>query len=144
MENIKPQSSTQNLESDKSAALLTQDELNEFKKLPIIERRKKTEAELNAIIDLNNELREAYEKVKITGDATEIEEIKKKDKEVKMRIADLQELVDVKASYEEEKEYNKQKISNLYDKCFSILNVFSRKLSKDDLRSSEYFYHRLK
>ena len=134
MENLKTQTNTQNLESDKSAALLTQDEISSFRKLPITERRKKTEAELNEITDLNNELKEVVQKINITGDITNIEEIKKKDKEVKMRIADLQELIEVGNSYEDTKEINKQKISDIYDKCFSPFHAFSRKLSKDDLR----------
>ena len=66
MENIKPQN-TSNLESDKSAALLSHDELKSFRKLPKEEQKKQQEARLKKLEELQNNFRKAVGEATKTG-----------------------------------------------------------------------------
>ena len=87
---------TQNLESDKSAALLTESELNEYKKLPKEEQKKKQEARLKKLEELQNEFRKAVEEANKTGKVEEAQKLKtafaEKAEELKQLIAETERL----------------------------------------------------
>jgi len=92
-----------NLESDKSAALLTQDELKNFRKLSKEEQKKQKEDRLKKLEELQNEFRKAVEEANKTG---KVEEAKKLNANFKKEAEELKQLIkateifDAKAPFE--------------------------------------------
>jgi len=76
MENIKPQTNTSNFESVKSAALLSHDELKNFRKLSKEEQKKQKEDRLKKLEELQNNFRKAVEEATKTGKVEEAQKLK--------------------------------------------------------------------
>jgi len=102
MENFKPQldtSDTQNLESAKSAALLSHDELKKFRKLPEKEQKKQQEDRLKKLEELQNKFRKAVEEATKTGSVEEAKKLKaafdKDAEELKQLIAETEKLEEI-------------------------------------------------
>ena len=94
MENIKPQTNTSNLESAKSAALLSHDELKNFRKLSKEEQKKQKEDRLKKLEELQNNFRKAVEEATKTGSVEEAKRLKvafdEKAEELKQLIAETE------------------------------------------------------
>jgi len=115
-----------NLESDKSAALLTQDELGAFRKLPQKEQERQREERLKKLEELQNKFRKAVEEANKTG---KVEEALKLKTIFDEEAADLQELV--KSRFE----IDKKLIQEIYDKCFDIRGKYlNPALSKEEIK----------
>jgi len=76
MNNIEQQKNISNLESDKSAALLSDAELYKFRKLSKEEQKKQKEDRLKKLEELQNEFRKAVEEATKTGKVEEAQKLK--------------------------------------------------------------------
>ena len=76
MKSQEAQQNISNLESAKSAALLTDDKLKSFRKLPIEEQKKQQEDRLQKLEELQNEFRKAVEEATKTGKVEEAQKLK--------------------------------------------------------------------
>jgi len=76
MKSQEQQPNISNLESDKSAALFSQDDLKKFRKLPKKEQKKQQEYRLKKLEELQNNFRKAVEEATKTGKVEEAQKLK--------------------------------------------------------------------
>ena len=109
MKNLESQPNIKNLESDKSAALFTQDELGAFRKLPEKEQKKQKEDRLKKLEELQNNFRKAVEEATKTGN---VEVAKKLNIDFRKNAEELKQLIgtpEISAEYKYKDKKGKEK-----------------------------------
>ena len=113
MENLKSQQNTKNLESDKSAALLSDAELYKFRKLSKDEQYKQQEDRLEKLENLQSDLRKAVGEAMKTGDVEQYKRLQTIFNEKAKELMQLQ-----KNDEASKEKFQSQWAKEIYDKCF--------------------------
>jgi len=141
---MKEHQNTQNLESRNSAALLSQAELDEFRKLPKEEQKKQQEARLKKLEELQNEFRKAVEEATKTGNVEQAKKLKLAfDKDAK----ELKQLVEtpvISAEYKYKDEKGKEKKETITLDIEKELEDFSSFYKDHDIELPDGFNEKIK
>jgi len=132
MNKIEQQSNTSdisNLESDKSAALLSKDELNIFKNLSEKEQKKQKEDRLQKLEELQNNFRKAVEEATKTGNTEEA---------LKLKAAFDKDAEELKQLVEETEKFKGKVMEIIPDKEITSAKTAIKKLEKEGHKVSDY------